>query len=215
MPNPSLADIRTDYKKASLNEKDVAEDPFSQFNKWFEEVLHSEVTESNAMTLATVGKTGLPSARVVLLKGVEEQGFYFYTNYSSQKAKELADNPQAALVFFWKELQRQVRIQGTVTKATEEQSDRYFLSRPRGSQLGAWSSPQSQPIASRDFLEKKVRETTIRFEKEPLYRPAFWGGYCLYPLTVEFWQGRPNRLHDRIVYTRAANGNWEIQRLAP
>ncbi len=204
-----------DYKKASLSEKEVAEEPFTQFNKWFEEVLHSEVTEPNAMTLATAAKTGVPSARIVLLKGIDEQGFYFYTNYKSQKAQELFENPQAALVFFWKELQRQVRVQGRVVKASGEQSDAYFLSRPRGSQLGAWSSPQSQPIASRDFLEEKVRETTVRFENETLYRPEFWGGYCLQPLTVEFWQGRPSRLHDRIVYTREASGSWEIHRLAP
>lgn len=214
MPNLSLSDIRTDYKKAVLSEKDVAADPFTQFNKWFDEVMHSRVEEPNAMTLATADGDGMPSARIVLLKGTDGQGFYFYTNYESRKGKELAANPKAALVFFWKELERQVRMQGRVVKATAAQSDAYFLSRPRGSQLGAWSSPQSRTIATREVLEDRVREITARFEKEKLYRPDFWGGYCLIPESVEFWQGRPSRLHDRIVYLKNEE-DWEIKRLAP
>lgn len=210
-----ISEIRTDYKKATLNKEDVAESPISQFDKWFEEVLQSKIEESNAMTLATATKAGIPSARIVLLKGVDEKGFYFYTNYESRKGTELMENPHAALVFFWKELERQVRIQGLVEKATQEQSDHYFLSRPKASQIGAWSSPQSRPIASREVLEKNVSLATRRFEKEPLTRPPFWGGYCLKPQIVEFWQGRPGRLHDRIIYTLNAQGNWETQRLAP
>lgn len=215
MSDLQLSDIRTDYRKASLSRSEVADDPFEQFDKWFGEVLHSRVEEPNAMTLATVGKDGMPSVRIVLLKGIDEKGFYFYTNYESRKARELLENPQASVVFFWKELERQVRIQGRVSKASSEQSDHYYLSRPEGSRLGAWASPQSQIIASREVLEEKVREVTAQFKKEPLHRPPFWGGFCIEPQLIEFWQGRPSRLHDRIVYTLEETGNWEIHRLAP
>jgi len=215
MSKLQLSDIRTDYKKASLNEKDVAKDPFEQFDKWFEEVLHSKVEEPTAMTLASVAGNGLPSARIVLLKKVSDGGFYFFTNYESRKGRELADNPHAALVFFWKELERQVRIQGTVSKASPEMSDSYFHSRPEGSQIGAWASPQSNVVASRDVLEKKVQEMKARFNREPLYRPPFWGGFRLEPRLIEFWQGRPSRLHDRIVYTKSDSQGWKMERLAP
>ena len=215
MPNPSISDIRTEYKKAALSENEVATDPFDQFHQWLDEVLHSEVMEPNAMTLATAGKDGRPSARIVLLKGVDERGFYFYTNYESRKGQQLHQNPHAALVFFWKELERQVRIEGKVFKATAAQSDAYFLSRPEGSQLGAWTSPQSRIISSRAILEERMTAVRERFDKEHLTRPDFWGGYCLAPERVEFWQGRPNRLHDRILFTPNTSGGWEINRLAP
>ncbi len=215
MPSLSLADIRTDYKKASLKKSDVASNPIMQFNKWFEEVIHSQAEEPNAMTLATTDKNLQPSARIVLLKGIDEKYFYFYTNYNSQKGRELIENPKAALVLFWKELERQVRIQGTVTKTSAEQSDAYYFSRPEGSQLGAWASPQSSRIANREELEEKVAVTTRRFQQEPLKRPPFWGGFRLEPTRIEFWQGRPSRLHDRILYLMNEQGEWDITRLAP
>ncbi len=215
MPKLPLSNIRTDYKKASLKIKDVTSDPFSQFNNWFEEVIHSKVEEPNAMTLATT-VNGHPSARIVLLKGMDKKGFYFYTNYESHKGRELSKNPYVALVFFWKELERQVRIEGIVERATKEQSDTYFHSRPRGSQIGAWSSPQSREIPDRAFLEKRVAAMKNRFKKESLKRPDFWGGFCVNPQYVEFWQGRSSRLHDRIFYQKQQEkGTWHIGRLAP
>lgn len=215
MSEISLSNIRTDYKKAALRKNEVAADPFLQFKKWFEEVLHSKVEEPNAMTLATADRNLKPSARIVLLKGIDDKGFYFYTNYDSRKGKELAENPRAALVFFWKELERQVRVEGLVKKATAKQSDAYFLSRPKGSQTGAWASPQSQVIDTRDVLEEKVKAVEEQFKGQPLHRPDFWGGYCLEPEYMEFWQGRSNRLHDRIIYIRKKPDHWQIKRLAP
>lgn len=215
MDNLHLSDIRTEYKKASLKISDVNKNPFLQFDQWFEEVLASKIEESNAMVLATVARSGKPSARVVLLKGIDEQGFYFYTNYGSRKGQELKENPQVAAVFFWKELERQVRIQGVVKKASAAQSDEYFLSRPEGSQIGAWASPQSKEIASREMLENRVTQVKEQFKNKALYRPPFWGGFCIQPQLIEFWQGRSSRLHDRIVYTLNEIGNWDIKRIAP
>lgn len=211
----SIAGIRKDYKLQSLDENDVFKDPFDQFEKWWQEVLASNIDEPNAMTLATAGKNGIPSARIVLLKGVENGGFIFYTNYESHKGIELRENPNACLVFFWKELERQVRIQGTVEKTSAASSDEYYYSRPEGSRIGAWASPQSSIIKSRSLLEENVAAVQKKFSGTVIARPDHWGGYVIKPFLMEFWQGRPSRLHDRIQYTREAAGNWKIERLAP
>ncbi len=210
-----IAGIRKDYRMAALDEKDMDADPFRQFEKWFNAVLHSEVEEPNAMVLATADKAGKPSARVVLLKGFDETGFYFYTNYESKKGRQLAEDPYAALVFFWKELERQVRIEGKVVKAALDQSDAYFSSRPEGSRIGAWASPQSRVIPGREILDENVEKMKQQFSTGPITRPPYWGGYILRPSLVEFWQGRSNRLHDRLQYTLLHNGQWKIERLAP
>lgn len=211
----SIADIRQDYKKDTLNEKDVLADPLAQFEKWFNEALNSKVMEPNAMNLATVGKSNMPSSRIVLLKGVEDNGFVFYTNYQSHKGNDLDENPQAALNFFWAELERQVRIQGVVEKVEKQQSETYFKSRPKASQIGAWASPQSAVIANRDILEEREAELTNKYkDAEVLPKPEQWGGYILKPLVIEFWQGRASRLHDRIVYI-LEQGKWVKKRLAP
>lgn len=210
----SIADIRKDYKLRQLLERDLNPDPFQQFDSWWQEVLTSEITEPNAMTLCTASADGVPSARIVLLKGISDGGFLFFTNYNSYKAKDLADNPRACIVFFWKELERQVRVTGLVEKTNSAISDEYFNSRPEASRIGAWSSPQSQTIKDREWLETNEKEFAKRFETKQLVRPAFWGGYILKPVTVEFWQGRPNRLHDRLQYSREGD-NWKISRLAP
>jgi pyridoxamine 5'-phosphate oxidase len=210
----SIADIRKDYKMRSLAEADTAADPFEQFSRWWEEAVASNIEEVNAMTLATANKAGKPSARIVLLKGMNDEGFEFFTNYQSQKAKDMAENQNAALVFFWKELERQVRIEGTVSKTTAAVSDAYFGRRPHESRIGAWSSPQSEPIASREVLDGYVADTRQKFEGKEITRPPFWGGYIVKPVLVEFWQGRPNRLHDRIEYI-LENGRWVKRRLAP
>lgn len=210
----SIADIRKDYKLRELLEADMSPDPFQQFEKWWQEVITAEITESNAMTLATVSGDGTPSARIVLLKGLDKDGFLFFTNYNSQKAKDLSANPKASLVFFWKELERQVRVNGEVERVEEESSDAYFNSRPEASRVGAWSSPQSTKIDSREWLQQEVEAYSKRFESNPLVRPAFWGGYRVKPQSVEFWQGRPNRLHDRLKYQWIDN-KWKIDRLAP
>lgn len=215
MEKVSLADIRKDYQKASLNKNGVDPNPFRQFEKWFSEVLESKVEEPNAMALATVSKDGQPSARIVLLKGVDETGFYFYTNYESRKALELAENANAALVFFWKELERQVRIEGRAKKSSPDKSDAYFHSRPVKSQIGAWASPQSRIISARSFLEEEVKKVEERFKTMPVTRPPFWGGYVLQPEKIEFWQGRSNRLHDRLQYSFVPGEGWKIERLAP
>lgn len=210
----SIADIRKDYKLQSLSEQDVAADPFEQFGRWWQEALNSEVDEVNAMTLATATKTGIPSARIVLLKGYDEKGFVFFTNYESHKAKELVENPHASLVFFWKELERQVRIDGAVEKVSAAESDAYFQSRPEGSQIGAWASPQSAVIQNRRIIETNVVKYTEAFAGKPIPRPDHWGGYRVLPVCIEFWQGRSSRLHDRFRFTREA-GNWKRERLAP
>jgi pyridoxamine 5'-phosphate oxidase len=209
-----IANIRKDYKMLSLSEKDVAPDPIVQFTTWWDEAIASNIDEVNAMTLATATKAGKPSARIVLLKGVSNEGFEFFTNYQSHKANDMAENNQVALVFFWKELERQIRIEGTVSKIDEASSDKYFATRPQLSKIGAWSSPQSKIIESRTFLEEQVVQTKHKFEDKEITRPAFWGGYLVKPNNIEFWQGRRNRLHDRIAYVLEET-KWDIKRLAP
>ncbi len=211
--NQSIADIRKDYKMQSLDEKDSAANPFAQFDKWWEEATNSNIDEVNAMTLATATKSGMPSARIVLLKGYDESGFVFFTHYSSAKGNELAENPHAALIFFWKELERQVRIEGVVEKISSEKSDKYFASRPVGSRIGAWASPQSNTIAGRNVLEENEKKFSQQFGND-IPRPETWGGYIVKPTKIEFWQGRSNRLHDRLQYS-LHDGNWKMERLAP
>jgi pyridoxamine 5'-phosphate oxidase len=210
-----IADIRKEYKQHALNEADVAADPIQQFNEWWTAAINSKIDEVNAMTLATASSDGLPSARIVLLKGFDQNGFIFFTNYNSVKGKQLEQNPRACLVFFWKELERQIRITGSIEKVTEAESDQYFNSRPVTSRIGALASPQSQVIAGREELESLEKELSIKFAGKEIPRPSHWGGYRVKPLTVEFWQGGPSRLHDRIQYTRKENGGWTIERLAP
>lgn len=211
----SIADIRKDYRLQSLSEQDVAADPLLQFRKWWDEAINAGIDEVNAMTLATATADGVPSARIVLLKGLSAAGFSFFTNYSSLKGNQLAENPRACLVFFWKELERQVRVTGLVTKLPAEESDIYYRSRPAGSRLGAWASPQSQVIESREWLENKQQQFAGEFSEEPQDRPPHWGGYMVAPITIEFWQGRSSRLHDRIQYTLEPTGEWIVERLAP
>jgi len=213
--NPAIANLRKDYSSQSLLETDVEPNPIDQFQKWWNEAVKSEIDEVNAMTLATASSDGIPSARIVLLKGIDKNGFVFFTNYKSYKAVHLEENPKACLVFFWKELERQVRITGLVKKISEKESDEYFLSRPVGSQIGAWASNQSQVIESREWLQNKVLKLTEEFKQKELKRPAYWGGYVVAPVIIEFWQGRPSRLHDRIQYTLGEDGNWKIERLSP
>lgn len=210
----SIAAIRTDYKLRSLDESDVANEPFGQFTRWWEEATASDIHEVNAMTLATVSPDGTPSARIVLLKGYDESGFVFYTNYRSHKAADMEANNKVALLFFWKELERQVRIEGIIDKVEAAQSDEYFNSRPEGSKIGAWASPQSTVIASREVIEENVAELEKSFAGKQIDRPPHWGGYIVKPTLVEFWQGRPSRLHDRIQYV-LRNNEWLIERLAP
>jgi pyridoxamine 5'-phosphate oxidase len=210
----TIADIRKDYILHALSETDVVSNPMNQFTKWWAEAIDSKIEEVNAMTLATATKDGKPSARIVLLKGIDKGGFEFYTNYESHKGQEMAENENVALVIFWKELERQIRIEGTVAKLSDVDSDNYFLSRPKESQLGAWSSPQSSVIASRNLLEENLQQTIQKFEQIAITRPPFWGGYMVTPNLIEFWQGRASRLHDRIEY-KLENSNWVINRLAP
>jgi len=211
----SIADIRKDYKQHSLNEADVAADPFTQFQQWWDQAIASEIDEVNAMTLATASNDGIPSARIVLLKGFSSKGFTFFTNYNSYKGKQLDENPKACLVFFWKELERQVRITGLIEKVSDAESDEYFNSRPQNSRIGAIASPQSEVIKDRSWLEERENELKQKFEQLPIQRPAHWGGYRVVPINFEFWQGRPGRLHDRIFYELQQDGGWTIQRLAP
>ena len=210
----SIADIRQDYKLRSLSETDIAADPFTQFTVWWNEAVSAEIVEVNAMTLATASADGLPSARIVLLKGYDEKGFRFFTNYNSFKGQQLLENPKACLVFFWKELERQVRITGLVEKTSEQESNSYYNSRPEGSRIGAWASPQSQVIKSREWLEMREEQFKIDFKEKVLLRPDYWGGYLVRPVTIEFWQGRSSRLHDRLQYN-LENNSWIIDRLAP
>ena len=214
MAELNIADIRKEYKLQSLLESDIDADPVRQFQKWWNEAMMSDIEEPNAMTISTSNKNGKPSARIVLLKGLSNDGFVFFTNYESRKGKELKENPYASLLFFWKELERQVRIEGTVTKTDEEKSTEYFLTRPDASKIGAWSSPQSKVIKSREVLEKNVIKYQQQFKEGNIPRPTHWGGYIVKPTLIEFWQGRPSRLHDRIQY-RLANNKWIIERLAP
>lgn len=213
--NSSIADIRKDYATQTLMEQDLADNPMDQFSKWWAQALESQIDEVNAMTLATASADGMPTARIVLLKGFDANGFVFFTNYRSYKGLQLEENPRACLVFFWKELERQVRITGLVKKVPQQDSDAYFHSRPVGSQIGAWTSPQSQVIENREWLDNHYLEVAESFKEKELQRPEHWGGYLVQPVVVEFWQGRPSRLHDRIQYTLEDNGSWKIERLAP
>jgi len=214
MKQKDIQDIRKDYSKAELNETQIAANPIEQFSNWFSEALNAQVLEANAMTLSTASLTGIPTSRVVLLKGVDENGFVFYTNYNSRKGKQLAENPHAALNFFWPELERQVRIEGLVEKVSETESDAYFNSRPLASRIGAHASPQSEKIARREILQNITQEVIKSFGGLHVPRPAHWGGFRLKPNYVEFWQGRPSRLHDRIAF-EWTNNRWDKYRLAP
>lgn len=209
----SIADIRQSYEKFELVESSASSNPFELFETWFSEAVKAQLPDVNAMTLATVGDGGRPSARIVLLKGYDSTGFTFFTNYLSRKGKEIAGNPNASLLFFWPGLERQIRIEGELQKVDAAESDAYFNSRPLGSRIGAWASPQSQPI-SRDELEQRSEAFTRKLGDNP-QRPDHWGGYRLNPNAIEFWQGRPSRLHDRLFYTRNAQGHWDRTRLAP
>lgn len=211
----NIADIRTDYTLKSFDEKDIQVNAFEQFEIWFDEAIKAEVLEPNAMTLATINPSGFPAARIVLLKGIEANGLEFFTNYHSNKGNDLDNNNKVALVFFWPELQRQVRIVGTAQKMSYEKSDLYFNSRPLGSRIGAHASPQSKVIPSRVLLEESVKKMEALFSEEPLLRPVNWGGYVVNPISFEFWQGRRSRLHDRFLYTLQNDNNWKIERLAP
>ena len=213
--NEKTAGIRTEYAQKALKESDMDVDPIRQFNTWWQQALEAKIIEVNAMTLATASADGVPSARTVLLKGFSERGFNFFTNYNSFKGRQLAENPKASLLFFWKELERQVRITGIVEKLSSEESNAYFQSRPRASQVGAVASPQSQVIESRQWLDEKYEEAIKQSENTDVQRPLHWGGYNVRPVIIEFWQGRPGRLHDRIQYTLLADGRWKIERLAP
>lgn len=212
--NEQIAALRKDYRLKTLNEEDVATTAIEQFSRWWNEAVDSEIDEVNAMTLATATNDGVPSARIVLLKSFDETGFTFFTNYHSAKGRTIAENAKAALVFFWKELERQIRIEGDVVKLSPEESNAYFNSRPLGSRIGAWASPQSEVIPSRHVLEENVEKYVAEF-KDGIPRPPHWGGYVVKPQKIEFWQGRSNRLHDRILYTLQPGSNWKIERLAP
>jgi pyridoxamine 5'-phosphate oxidase len=205
--------LRTEYTKGALDEEHADTDPIRQFTRWWDEVSRAQLPEPNAMTLATADRNGAPSARVVLLKGYDEHGFVFFTNYLSRKGRELAENPRAALLFFWVELERQVRIEGSVDQIAATESDEYYRSRPLTSRIGAWASPQSEPITGKAWLMARAAEMGLKHGLNP-ERPPHWGGYRLSPITMEFWQGRPSRLHDRLRYTRSATG-WQRERLAP
>ncbi|MEN9951745.1 MAG: pyridoxamine 5-phosphate oxidase [Bacteroidota bacterium] len=210
----SIADIRKDYQLKSLVESEVAKTPFAQFSIWWEEAVQSAIVEVNAMALSTVSPEGRPSSRIVLLKGYNEEGFVFFTNYTSDKGRQIENNQYVSLLFFWKELERQVRIEGTASQVAAEESDAYFDSRPVGSRLGAWASPQSQKIADREILDKELEKITAQFSEQQIPRPPHWGGYRVKPTKIEFWQGRSSRLHDRILY-ELTDEQWQISRLAP
>ncbi|HKH75803.1 MAG TPA: pyridoxamine 5'-phosphate oxidase [Rubrobacteraceae bacterium] len=210
----NVADLREEYRGASLNESDLDPNPVEQFRRWFDEALAANLHEPNAMTLATASPDGQPSARIVLLKGYDERGFVFYTNHEGRKARELTENPRCALLFYWGELGRQVRIEGAAARVPDEEADAYFASRPRGSRLGAWASAQSREVGGRRALEDRLRELELAYEGREVPRPPYWGGYRVEPEAFEFWQGRENRLHDRLVYGRV-DGGWEVRRLQP
>jgi pyridoxamine 5'-phosphate oxidase len=211
----SLANLRKEYQHQAFNKEEAAANAIDQFEVWWQEAMKSNIDEVNAMTLATASADGLPTARIVLLKGYSEKGFQFYTNYDSYKGKQLEENPRACLVFFWRELERQIRITGLVEKLSEKESNDYFRIRPRGSRIGAWASPQSMVIESGEWLTNKAREYEDKFSDSEVPRPENWGGYLVKPVTIEFWQGRPNRLHDRLLYSLQENGSWNIEILAP
>lgn len=211
----SIADIRKTYSQKTLSENEVDLNPIQQFGRWWKEAVTAEIDEVNAMTLATSSADGFPSARIVLLKDFGENGFSFYTNYNSFKAQQMLENPKACLVFFWKELERQVRITGLVEKLPIEQNDEYFRSRPEGSRIGAIASPQSQVIENREWLDQQYVKLEEALKNTAIQRPEHWGGYIVKPVILEFWQGRPSRLHDRLQYTLIEGGTWKIERLAP
>jgi pyridoxamine 5'-phosphate oxidase len=210
-----LATLRREYDTAGLRRADLHHDPIEQFATWFSTALNSGLPDANAISLATATHDGKPSARVVLLKGFDQRGFVFYTNYQSDKGRELEANPEAAFVIYWVQLERQIRVAGRVERTSRAESEAYFLSRPRGSQLSAWVSHQSEVIDARRILEARLAEMTERFASAPMELPPHWGGYRIVPETVEFWQGRANRLHDRFRYTREGDDSWRIDRLAP
>ena len=210
-----IADIRKEYMLKSFTEAEARPDAIEQFTAWWQDALNSDIDEVNASTLATATSSGKPAARVVLLKGYDSSGFVFFTNYESNKGKTLAENPQACMVFFWKELERQVKIEGIAEQISDAENDEYFFSRPEGSQVGAWASPQSRVIAGREVIEENVKQLQQKFKSAPVTRPPHWGGYRIKPQLIEFWQGRPSRLHDRLQYTLQENGSWLIERLAP
>lgn len=214
MTQTELAALRENYTKGNLDLEDVANTPIEQFKVWFDEAAAGQLIEPNAFLLSTVSHENKPSTRVVLLKGLDN-GFIFYTNYLSRKGTELAENPDACLTFFWAELERQVRIEGVIEKVSSEESDAYFQSRPRGSQIGAWVSNQSMVIGEREILEEREKYLIEKFGDQPIPRPPHWGGYRLVPNYIEFWQGRPSRLHDRIAYSLLENGDWKFERLSP
>lgn len=211
----SVADLRKEYTFQGLSETDAHPNPFEQFKIWFDQALAAQLPEPNAMTIATATTDGKPYARIVLLKDYDERGFVFYTNYESHKGQQLVQNPWGAIAFWWAQLERQVRIEGYVEKVSEVESDEYFQSRPKGSQLGAWASSQSQVIDSREVLERRLEQLKEEYENKEVPRPPHWGGFRVIPDEIEFWQGRPSRLHDRLLYRRSEDGSWKIQRLAP
>ena len=211
----SVADLRREYTFQGLSEMDVHPNPFEQFKTWFDQAVAAQLPEPNAMTIATVTSDGKPSARIVLLKDYDERGFVFYTNYKSHKGQQLVENPWGAIAFLWAELERQVRIEGCVEKVSPAESDAYFHSRPIGSQLGAWASNQSQVIESREVLEQQLQKLKEEYDNKEVPRPPHWGGFRVIPNEIEFWQGRPSRLHDRLLYQRSEDGSWKIQRLSP
>jgi pyridoxamine 5'-phosphate oxidase len=211
--NKTIADLRQDYTQAGLETGDP--NPFQQFQSWFEQAVAANLREPNAMTLATVTATSQPHARIVLLKGFDDRGFAFYTNFDSQKGRELTLNPHAALVFLWQDLERQVRVSGKIERVANDEADRYYHSRPVGSQLGAWASPQSAVIPDRQFLVDRLAQFTAQYQAKEIPRPANWGGFRVIPSEIEFWQGRTSRLHDRLRYQLQPDGDWQIDRLAP
>ncbi|MGN6494461.1 MAG: pyridoxamine 5'-phosphate oxidase [Agriterribacter sp.] len=215
MIKKEIADLRINYSKKNLSENDVRANPVEQFDIWWQEAMASDILEVNAMTLATASPDGIPSARIVLLKDFSDRGFVFFTNYESFKGQQLTENPKACLVFFWKELERQVRITGLAEPTSAAVSDEYFRTRPEGSRIGAVTSPQSRTIESREWIDAQYEKNTALLSGKDIQRPDYWGGYVVRPVIVEFWQGRPSRLHDRIQYTLQDNSEWKIERLAP